>query len=161
MLTRSNMIALVAAAFWVAWVAPASAGFNEGVIAAQNGDWEKAMAEWLPLAEEGNPGAQANVGDLYAHGLGVEKDPVEALRWHALAANQGIAKSQLFVGLAYASGNSVERDSIHGYMWLLLAQRAGSRGASEAISFARVQMAEEEIAAATELADAWQPQVAD
>ena len=58
---------------------PASAGFYEGLIAAQKEDWETALAEWLPIANEGNPGAQSNIGNMYAHGLGVEKDIFEAL----------------------------------------------------------------------------------
>ena len=153
--------ALAAALLTFAGAAPAAAGFNEGVIAAQNGDWETALREWLPLAEEGNPGAQSNIGDLYAHGLGVEKDHAEALRWHRLAAAQGIGKSQLFVGLALASGNGVERDPVEGMMWILVADRAGARGARQAFQYARVQMTNEEVAEAQRLADAWQPRPAE
>ena len=154
-------VALAVALLAFAGAAPAAAGFNEGVIAARNGDWETAMREWLPLAEEGNPGAQANVGDLFAHGLGVEKDLVEAFRWHRLAAEQGIGKSQLFVGLALAAGNGVERDSVRGGMWILVAQRTGARGARQAFQYARVQMTDEQMAEAQRLADAWQPQPAE
>src|SRR3954470_20838315 len=83
---------------------PAYAGFFEGLQAAQNEDWATAMKEWLPLAEEGNPGARSNVGDLYFYGLGVPTDEKIAFKWHALAAEQGVPKSQLFLATAYSEG---------------------------------------------------------
>lgn len=47
--------------------------FNDGLRAANRGDYATAMREWKPLAEEGNPNAQFNVGQLYAKGYGVKK----------------------------------------------------------------------------------------
>jgi hypothetical protein len=45
-----------------------------------------AAAHWYRLAAaEGNTRAQINLGFLYEKGLGVERDPVEALRWYRRA----------------------------------------------------------------------------
>ena len=148
---------IIACAALLSFSVPAAAGFYEGLVAAQNEDWETALSEWLPIAKEGNPGAQSNLGDMYANGLGVDEDQTEALRWHKLAADQGVPKSTLFVGLAYASGKGVDKDKVKGAKWLLIAKRLGNKGANRAYSYARVQMTPEEEAEAQALADAWQP----
>jgi TPR repeat protein len=36
--------------------------FNKGFEAAQSGDFETALQEWRPLAEQGNASAQYNLG---------------------------------------------------------------------------------------------------
>ena len=150
---------IIACAALLSFSAPATAGFYEGLVAAQNEDWETALSEWLLIAKEGNPGAQSNLGDMYANGLGVEEDQAEALRWHKLAADQGIPKSTLFVGLAYASGEGVDKDTMKGGTWLLIGKRLGNKDASRAYSFVRVQMSPEQEAEAQALADAWQPKL--
>jgi hypothetical protein len=45
---------------------------------------------WYRLAaDQGHAGARAGIGRLYADGLGVPRDIVEARRWLRLAASQG------------------------------------------------------------------------
>jgi len=39
--------------------------FNKGFEAAQSGDFETALQEWRPLAEQGNAPAQYNLGVAY------------------------------------------------------------------------------------------------
>lgn len=148
--------AVLAAVLAVSLASPAIAGFYEGLVAAQAGDWGKAMAEWLPLAKDGNPGAQSNLGDMYARGLGVEEDQTEAYRWHSLAAEQGIAKSVLFVGLALSAGTTVEKDILAGATKVLIAQRLGHPAARQAYAFIRVNMSPEQEAEAQAAAEAWQ-----
>lgn len=114
----------------VAAAAPARAGFYEGILAAQKEDWATAMKEWMPLAQEGNPGAQANIGDLYLYGLGVLGDPKEAFKWHALAAEQGVPKSQLFLAIAYAEGRVVEKDPAAALKWCFIARNLGDPNAN-------------------------------
>lgn len=136
---------------------PASAGFYEGLIAAQKEDWDTALAEWLPIANEGNPGAQSNIGNMYAHGLGVEKDIIEAYRWHLLAANQSVTKSMVFVGLALSQGLGVEKNMIQAATWLLAAERLGSYSATEAYGAIKRDLLPNQIEEATRLAEAWGP----
>jgi TPR repeat protein len=50
------------------------------------GDYETALRELRLLAEQGDAGAQYNLGTMYAEGLGVSQDDVEAVRWCRLAA---------------------------------------------------------------------------
>ena len=43
--------------------------------------YTRALRVWQPLAEQGNPIAQFNLGTLYRDGLGVPQDGVEAMKW--------------------------------------------------------------------------------
>lgn len=146
---------LLAAAPWAAW--PAKAGFYEGVLAAEKEDWIAAMTEWLPLAEAGNPGARANVADLYFYGLGTEKDQGAAFRWHALAAEQGVAKSMMFLAAAFASGELAPADSAKALGWAFRARRFGAPEA-DAVLFGLIQaVANDERIAIERAANAWKP----
>ena len=60
--------------------------FDKGLAAAQSGDFATALKEWRPLAEQGNAGAQHNLGVMYEGGQGVLQDNAEAVKWFRLAA---------------------------------------------------------------------------
>ena len=62
------------------------------------------------LAERGDAGAQALVGNMYARGLGVAYDRTEAVRWWRKAAGQGDASAQEELATAYFWGNGVQQD---------------------------------------------------
>ena len=53
-------------AFWASAVA--SQDFETGLAAAGSGAYETALKEWLPLAENGDPSAQFNIGVMYENG---------------------------------------------------------------------------------------------
>ncbi len=54
------------------------------------------MTEWRPLAEQGDSGAQFNLGVMYAEGEGgVPQDYEEAVRWYQLAADGGLRRPRL------------------------------------------------------------------
>ena len=63
-----------------------AADFDKGLQAAQAGDFKTALAEWTPLAEQGNVKAQYNLGIMYQHGEGVSENDKTAMRWYTLAA---------------------------------------------------------------------------
>ena len=42
----------------------------------------------LPLAQQGNPIAQYNLGAMYSNGEGVAQDYKEVIQWYRLAAEQ-------------------------------------------------------------------------
>ena len=65
------------------------ADFDDGLAAAQRGDFATALQEWRPLAEQGDALAQANLGRMYQNGYGVPENDVEALKWYSLAKAQG------------------------------------------------------------------------
>ena len=81
-----------------------SAGLDAGLKAAQAGDFQTALKEWKPLADQGHAYAQYYLGLMYANGEGVVEDDAEAVRWYRLAADQGLADAQVFLGLMYANG---------------------------------------------------------
>ena len=55
---------------------------------AEAGD-AKAIAELRTLADGGDAAAQVQLGFMYAEGLGVAQDYLEAVRWTRLAVEQG------------------------------------------------------------------------
>jgi len=61
-------------------------------------DFPGAAAILLPLAEAGHASAQCQVGLLYEHGNGVEKDLAIAERWYLRAADSGDAAGMALVG---------------------------------------------------------------
>ena len=60
--------------------------FEDGIAAYDRGDYATALRLWQPLAEEGDPYAQNNLGFMYAEGDGVPLDHIKAARWYRLAA---------------------------------------------------------------------------
>ncbi len=103
----------------------ASAGFNEGVQAFKSGDYEAAHQNWLPLAEEGHPKAQNNLGILYRRGFGVEQDYATAATWYRKAAEQDFAKAQFNLGLLYKRGQGVEKNDAKAAAWYARAAENG------------------------------------
>ncbi len=65
--------------------------FDDGLDAYDRGDYEIAFSIWLPLAEQGDAGAQQWIGYLYLTGNGVPQNDAETVKWYQLAAEQGLA----------------------------------------------------------------------
>ena len=90
---------------------PAMASYEAGVDAFQRGDYAKALEEWLPEAEAGNPMAQHNVAIIYEIGAGLpRKDPAAAAKWYERAAAQGVPAAQNNLGLMVSQGRGVKQD---------------------------------------------------
>ncbi len=141
--------------------APARADLVDGLSAYDQGDYQTALAEWMPLAETGDATAQALLGLLYRGAPGVPSDAVESARWYRAAAEQGHAHAQYNLGLAYLSGSGVEQDDIAAYMWLDVAARGipkgpdGSNAASQRRDALAAGMTAADIAEATRRAESW------
>jgi TPR repeat protein len=103
--------------------------FDKGLAAAQAGDFATAFQEWRPLAEQGNAGAQNNLGSIYREGLGVPQDYAEAVNWYRLAAEQGYADAQNNLGVMYREGLGVPQDYAEAVNWYRLAAEQGYAGA--------------------------------
>ena len=116
---------LLAVGVWVALSEMAWAGFDEGLAAAQRGDYATALIEWQPLAKQGDADAQYNLGVMYRRGDGVPKNAVEAVRWYRLAANQGVAQAQYNLGLMYDKGEGVPKNTVEAVRWFRLAADQG------------------------------------
>jgi TPR repeat protein len=82
----------------------ASASYNDGFLAAESGDYKTAITYWGPLAEQGHPFAQFNLGMLYHSGDGVAHNEAEAIAWYTKAAENGYYKAQEYLAAGYAEG---------------------------------------------------------
>ncbi|MFN3796490.1 MAG: tetratricopeptide repeat protein, partial [Sphingobium yanoikuyae] len=78
---------------------PALADVKAGVDAWQQGDYAKAITEWRPLANAGDPDAQFNLGQAYKLGRGVPADLSSAVDWYRKATAQGHARAEDNLGL--------------------------------------------------------------
>ncbi len=78
----------------------------------------------------GDADAQYNLGRLYLEGNGTPKEPRQALRWLALAANKGQYRAQALLGNLLFAGEVVQRQAARGLMWLTLA-RDNTAGAED------------------------------
>jgi uncharacterized protein len=117
---------LIAIALSLAIVAPASGqDFQQGLEAHRRGDYDTALHEFRPLAEQGNALAQRFLGRLYELGNGVPKNGTEALRWYRLAAEQGDAFAQYSLGKIFGKGQLVRQDDTEAVRWYRLAAEQG------------------------------------
>jgi TPR repeat protein len=86
---------------------------------------EKALSDLLRRAEQGSASAQCNLGVMYANGMGVPQDFVEAASWFQLAAEQGNAPAQCNLGLMYRDGHGMSQDYTEATNWFRLAADQG------------------------------------
>ncbi len=82
---------------------PVLAGFQEGVDAYMRGDYDTALKEFRPLAEQGETVAQWSLGIMYERGRGVPQDYVQAYRWYTLAGGHGNDLAEEFKTLSEKS----------------------------------------------------------
>jgi len=66
-----------------------AADFNKGLSAYQSGDFKTALAEWTPLAEQGDAEAQYSLGIMHDVGEGVLIDYKRAYMWFNLSSYNG------------------------------------------------------------------------
>ncbi len=95
----------------------AVANFLDGKHAYENGDFQRAFVEWEGLALNGNPKAQAALGNLYLSGQGVDANYELALKWTRLSANQGDVTGEFNLGNMYANGLGVSQDYSEAVRW--------------------------------------------
>ena len=108
---------------------------------------DKRALHWFELAAiQGNAYAQKMLGDIYAEGRGVEKNPKLAADWREKSAHRGNVQAQYLLGKMYFNGEGITQDTVKGESWL---QRAAQEGSSEAqfllgkIHYARKDSAQE------------------
>ena len=71
------------------------AGFDEGLVAADKGDYQTAFKEWKPLAEQGDASAQYNLGNMYGKGQGVPQNfKIAYILFNLAASNSGADATQ-------------------------------------------------------------------
>ena len=97
----------------------------EAETAFQKGDYVKALKLARPLADEGNPRAEAIVGFAYYRGRGVPQNDTEAAKWFRLAADKGNALARFTLGVMYGEGRGVPQDYAEAARWYRLAAEQG------------------------------------
>ena len=137
--------------------APVSAGFNDGMIAHERGDYATALREFRALAEQGAAMAQYNLGLMYGKGQGLPQDYGEAARWVRKAAEQGIAKAQNYLGLMYGTGNGFTQNLVQAHKWFSLAATQGDKDAPKFRDIVANDMTPAQIAETHRLVRAWHP----
>lgn len=93
------------------WRAQVSMGilYEEGTFVGQ--DERKAMEYYLMAAGNGSTGAMNNIGNLYLHGKGVEKDYDKAFAWYQKATElSGNAAAECSLGMCYQYGYGTKID---------------------------------------------------
>jgi len=99
----------VVGATLVAIAAPAAADVRAGVEAYQRGDYVKALAEWRPLADKGDPDAQFNLAQAYRLGRGVPANLDTAVGLYRKAAVQNHAEAEALLALTlFQNGKRAE-----------------------------------------------------
>ena len=131
--------------------------YQKGFGAYDRGDYDTALKEWRPLAEQGLSQAQYNLGLMYAEGEGVAQDYQEAVRWYRLAAEQGNEAAQGKLGTMYYLGQGMPKDNVLAHMWVNLAAAQGLESASEMRDHLEKAMTPAQIAGAQRLAREWRP----
>jgi len=134
---------------------------RSGVAAIVRQDYLVAARDLAPIAQRGNPEAQAYMGFLYATGRGVPQDYTQAAIWYRRAADQGHSGAQYELGLLYDKGQGVPVNVIQAEKWLILATAAAPKAAAEDRTRMRdavgTKMTLGELAQARMEALAWQP----
>ena len=142
---------------------PARADLADGMFAYDQGDYATALAEWTPLAENGDPTAQSLLGLMYRGAPGMAADDATSAGWYRRAAEQGHALAQYNLGLAYLAGRGVGQDDVAAHMWLDLAARGiptspdGTNAASQRRDALAARMSPADIAEAARRAEIWTP----
>jgi hypothetical protein len=111
----------------------ATAGEAEARQFMQSGEYDKAVQELMPLADQGSPTAEYLLGEIYLGGHG--GDMQQALKWMTASAEQGYAQAQARLGMIYAKGMGVPVNNIEAYRWFsLAAQGADAKSKLKTVS---------------------------
>jgi TPR repeat protein len=106
-------------------VGSVGAGFVEAVDAYERGDFETAVRELRPLADDGNVEAQFYMAYMFETGKGLERDDGKAAEYYRKAGDQGHDRAQFNLGLAHERGRGVEQDLAQALEWYLKAANQG------------------------------------
>ena len=113
---------------------PALAGMSEGVAAVTVGDYQKAIAEFQPLAAGGDPAAQYQLAKIYLEGRGPADGLPQGIDLMTKAANGNHPEAQAQLGLMYAMGLGVQVDNVQAYDWLSKAMTALPEGTRRTVA---------------------------
>ena len=103
------------------------------------------------------PSAQFKLANAYFAGVGVARDPAQAMLWYGRAAQQGLPQAQHALGIMLIGGVAGAPDPVEGYKWLLLAEKGGNPDSRAVREKAAEQIAEADRKRAEALAQRFAP----
>jgi len=116
------MLPIMTTAILAAAVAAAPATtVKDGVDAWQQGSFDRAIAIWRPLAEQGDPDAAFNLAQAFKLGRGVPTDLAQAKAWYGKAAEAGHPQAIANYGLLLFQ----DGDRQSAMPWIIKASDAG------------------------------------
>ncbi len=86
---------------------------------------EKGMRNLERAADQGLATAQATLGMIYFTGIGVPRDPKEAISWCSKAARSRLPLGMFYLGMAYSSGDGIPRNNDFANRWIRAAADKG------------------------------------
>ncbi len=96
-------------------------------------DNKKALYWLRRSARAGNAYAQFRLGQLYAEGKGIAKDPAHAVKWWRKAAAKGNSEAEFSLGEALLEGSGVSKDTKKGIAWLERSAQKNNKDAQVAL----------------------------
>lgn len=105
---------------------------EDAVAAHEREDYLTAARMLLPLAEQGDPIAEALLGTMYDQGQGVPVDVRQATKWIRRSAEHGHASAEMALGVMYTLGRGVPLDNVQAAKWL---RKAADQGAAPAQNY--------------------------
>ncbi|OYU10014.1 MAG: hypothetical protein CFE38_19850 [Comamonadaceae bacterium PBBC1] len=118
------------------------AGIGGPVDAPRAADFLKASAE------QGNPAAQALLGNLYFHGTGVTQDRVETIKWWEKSASNCNTWAQNAVARTLFEGEHVPKDLVSSFHWVSVAAHFKFPGSHDGVEAIRPLLAKDQLAQA-------------
>ena len=91
---KSALIGAIVATLFSGIGSALAGPWEDGMVAYNRGDYLPAVRLFRPLAEQGNPKAQNQIGVMYRKGEGVQPSPARAFMWFSLSARRGDAKAK-------------------------------------------------------------------
>ncbi len=154
-MTKTNLSLFMLVGLSLMLSIPAWADFQAGMDAYNRGDYDTALKELRPLAEQGHAKAQLKLGIMYSQGQGVPQDYVQGAKWVRLAAEQGDVDAQYTLSRMYFEGLGVPHDFLLALMWTNLAAAQGSEAAIEVQKVLGEKLRDDQVAEAQRLAREW------
>ena len=105
-------------------------------------------AETVQRAEAGDAAAQFKLAEHYR----ALEQPEPMLRWLRESARRGYPLAQTSLGVLHLNGDGVPLDRAEAYAWFTLAADQGESGALEAEAALSIELSDEELTRAKELA---------
>ena len=101
------------------------AALRLGLMLIRSGRPEDAVPFLTAAAREGSADAQKQLGKLYLHGLGVQADFAQAVRWYEPSARNGDLESIMQLAEIFGAPESPLADQTQAVQWLLRAAELG------------------------------------